>query len=67
MAAANLEKRIDILEREVRLLKSAIRKSRENNQPWWERLAGTFKEDPLFEQIVSEGKKYRKSLARRRR
>lgn len=64
MAAANLEKRIDALEREVRSLKTAIKKSRENHSPWWERLAGTFKDDSLFEEITNAGEEYRKSLTR---
>lgn len=64
MAAANLEKRIDALEREVRSLKTAIKKSRENNSPWWERLAGTSKDDSLFEEITNAGEEYRKSLTR---
>ena len=61
--AANLEKRVDALERELKLLRSAIRKKTE--RPWWERLAGTFKDDPLFDEIVEAGQTYRKSLARR--
>jgi hypothetical protein len=62
--AANLEKRVDALERELRSLKSAVRKNK-NKGPWWERLAGTFKDDPLFDEMVEAGRKYRRSLARR--
>jgi hypothetical protein len=40
--AANLEKRLDALERELKSLKSAVRKK--EGEPWWERLAGTFKD-----------------------
>lgn len=61
MSAANLEKRIEDLEREVRLLKRLVRKSKSDQQPWWERLAGTFKDDPVFDEIVEAGRKYRKS------
>jgi hypothetical protein len=59
--AANLEKRVDALEREIKTLKSAIRGKR---TPWWVRLAGNFKDDPLFDEMVREGKKYRRSTAR---
>lgn len=62
--AANLEKRVDALERELKSLKSAVKKST-NKAPWWERLAGAFKDDPLFDEMVEAGQKYRRSLARR--
>jgi len=61
--AANLEKRVEALERELRSLKSAIQKK--SREPWWERLAGTFEDDPIFDKIVEAGRKYRQSLVRR--
>jgi len=68
MAAANLEKRVDLLEREVRRLKSVIGSEvEENQQPWWERLAGTFKDDPVFDEIVEAGRKYRRKRVRQSR
>ena len=62
--AANLEKRIVALEREIKALKSAAR-DEEKLRPWWARLAGTFKDDSLFDEMVAAGKKYRRSLPRR--
>jgi hypothetical protein len=62
--AANLEKRVDALERELKSLKSAARKNKSEG-PWWKRLAGTFKDDPLFDEMVEAGRKYRKSQTRR--
>jgi len=61
--AANLEKRVEALERELKSLKSAIQKK--SREPWWERLAGTFEDDPIFDEIVEAGRKYRQSLVRR--
>ena len=61
--AANLEKRVEALERELKSLKSAIQKK--SQEPWWERLAGTFEDDPIFDEIVEAGRKYRQSLVRR--
>ncbi len=61
--AANLEKRVEALERELKSLKLAIQKK--SRQPWWERLAGAFEDDPIFDEIVEAGRKYRKSLVRR--
>lgn len=62
--AANLEKRVDALERELKSLKSAVRENKSEG-PWWERLAGAFKDDPLFDEIVEAGQKYRRSQTRR--
>jgi hypothetical protein len=61
--AANLEERVDALEREIKSLKTAVRKK--SAGPWWKRLAGTFKDDPLFDEMVEAGRKYRKSQTRR--
>jgi len=61
--AANLEKRVEALERELKSLKSTVRKT-EDKDPWWERLAGAFKDDPLFDEIVEAGRKYRRSQTR---
>ena len=63
MAAANLEERLDRLEREVRLIRSALSKTEEEARPWWESLAGKFKDDPLFDEIVKAGRKYRIAAA----
>ena len=62
--AANLEKRVDALERELRSLKSAVQKNK-SKRPWWELLAGAFRDDPLFDEMVEAGQKYRKSSTRR--
>lgn len=62
--AANLEKRVDALERELKSLKSVVRKN-ERKGPWWKSLAGAFKDDPLFDEMVRAGQKYRKFQTRR--
>ncbi|HYL97948.1 MAG TPA: hypothetical protein VEZ90_03255 [Blastocatellia bacterium] len=64
MAAANLEKRIDALERELHLIKSAIAESEHEQRPWWASLAGKFKDDEVFDEIVKAGRKYRKQTRR---
>ena len=66
--ATKLEQRVTNLERELRKMRSelkAVRKS--SRQPWWKRLAGNFKNDPLFDEIVEAGKAYRRSLIPRPR
>jgi hypothetical protein len=67
MTATSLEARIVALEREMREVKSALRTVSETEQPWWERLAGMFKDEQLFGEVVAEGQKYRRSLAPRAR
>lgn len=62
MTAATIEQRLEALEREVRSLRAAVKKKSKKEKPWWERLAGTFKDDPLFDEMVKAGEKYRKSL-----
>jgi hypothetical protein len=70
MATANvrLEERVAALERELRKVKSQLRTiHQKSQQPWWEQLAGTFKNDPTFIEIVRAGQAYRRSLAARGR
>ncbi len=62
MTAATIEQRVEALEREVRLLRAAVMGKGETEKPWWERFGGTFKDDPLFDEPVQAGQRYRKSL-----
>ena len=55
-----LERRVAQLEQEVSLLKS--RDTGSSDQPWWERIAGRFENDPAFDEIVRLGREYRESL-----
>ena len=55
MSVSNLEKRVEALEREIQLIKSVVKQTEEKQQPWWERLAGSFKDDPVFDEIVEAG------------
>ena len=54
-----LEKRVSQLEQEVCLLKSQA--TEPSGQPWWERVAGRFENDPAFDEIVRLGREYRES------
>jgi hypothetical protein len=62
--AANLEKRVEALERELRTLKAAV-KNTKAKELWWERLAGAFTDDPLFDEMVEAGREYRRSTRHR--
>ena len=55
-----LEQRLAALEHEVAELRESIA-SRALKSGWLERLTGSFKDDPEFEEIVRLGEQYRQS------
>ena len=61
MASARLEQRVAALEAEVVKLKSKL-EERETIKPWWEQIAGTFHNDPIYECAIRLGQQYRRSL-----
>ena len=61
MASARLEQRVAALETEVARLKQKL-EEQETIRPWWEQIAGTFENDPLYEQAMRLGQHYRQSL-----
>ena len=59
-----LEERVTALEHEIQKMKSKLKMSAgASSRPWWEKQAGVFKDDPLFDEIVEAGKIYRRSVA----
>jgi len=64
MGPAQLEKRVLALEEELARLRSKVEKIDALN-PWWERIAGTFQDDPVHEKAMKLGRQYRRSLSRR--
>jgi len=63
-----LEKRVTVLEQQLRKVRSELKAVRTASQrPWWERLSGKFKNDPLFAEITKAGQAYRRSLTPRTR
>jgi hypothetical protein len=61
MASSSLEKRVAALEEELAALRRTI-EGVAPAKPWWERIAGTFEHDPVYEQAMKLGRKYRESL-----
>jgi hypothetical protein len=61
MASARLEQRVAALEAEVAQLKRKLGE-RDTMTPWWEQIAGTFQNDPLYERVMRLGRQYRQSL-----
>ena len=56
---ASLEERVSELEEKVARL---IAKSRvPEDKPWWKRIQGTFKDDPVYEEAMRLGREWRES------
>lgn len=67
-ATTSLEERVTALERQLRKMRSELKAVRKvSKQPWWTRLAGRFKNDALFDEIMEAGKAYRCSVTPRSR
>lgn len=60
MTRSQLEKRVAILEAELARLKSKV-EGTDAAKPWWERIAGTFQDDPVHEKAMQFGRRYRRS------
>jgi len=58
--STQLEERVAALEEEVARLKESLQTS--PPLPWWEKIAGTFADDPLYEEAMRLGQEYRQSL-----
>jgi len=57
MLSTDLEIRLATLEAEVALLKRLLPTVSET--PWWEKIVGTFAEDPVYEEAMQFGQEYR--------
>jgi hypothetical protein len=56
-----LEERLAYLESEVAKLKTKA-ESDSLSVPWWEKIAGTFAENPAYDEAMELGREYRESL-----
>ncbi len=56
-----LEQRVADLEAEVATLKRKLG-NLDMTTPWWEQIAGTFENDPIYEKAMQLGREYRQSL-----
>jgi len=62
MATITLEERVATLEAEVARLKQERAKEAQSQKPWWEKIRGTFKDDPDYSEAMRLGREYRESL-----
>lgn len=60
MPAASLEERVGALEQEVAKLRAQVG-SASSPQPWWDRIFGTFADDPIFDEAMRLGREYREA------
>ena len=61
MSNTELENRISVLEKEVAFLKQKIEKDEKPKEPWWKQIAGTFADDPIYDEAMRLGREYRLS------
>ena len=59
MALLPLEERVALLESEVTQLKRVLNQGAAVRPPWWEQIAGTFANDPAFDEAMRLGREYR--------
>jgi len=57
-----IESRLVALEAEVMRLKESFEKLVTPKPPWWKEVAGTFLNDPIYEEAMRLGRQYRESL-----
>lgn len=62
MAARELELRIAALEADVKKLKQQLQSSPGEDDPWLKAIYGAFANDPIYDEAMELGRKYRKSL-----
>ena len=60
-SSSPLEQRVADLEAEVATLKRKL-DNLDMTTPWWEQIAGTFENDPIYDKAMQLGRKYRQLL-----
>ncbi|AKG21165.1 hypothetical protein [Calothrix sp. 336/3] len=56
-----LETRVETLEKELAKIKQTLAESMKRKEPWWLKVAGSFENDPTFDEAVRFGQEWRKS------
>jgi hypothetical protein len=58
----HVEERLAILEAEVAQLKQQLAVKTSDNAPWWNKIVGSFANDPAYDEAMKLGREYRQSL-----
>lgn len=59
---SHLEQRVSALETELSEIKQILAESSQLKSPWWLKVAGSFEQDPNFDEVVKLGQEWRKSV-----
>jgi hypothetical protein len=62
MSVVSLKDRVAMLEAEVAQLKAKVDGNHEDKDPWWQKIWGSFANDPMHEEAMRLGREYRESL-----
>lgn len=62
MSAATIEERLAALETKYEQLAQQVNpEAAQAEKPWWERIRGQFKDDPIYEEAMRLGREWRNS------
>jgi hypothetical protein len=56
-----VEQRLEILEAEVAFIKNQLKIAPPMTKPWWEKIVGTFVNNPAYDEAMQLGREYRES------
>ncbi len=56
-----LEARVAALKAELAQIKQLLSSGTQEKKPWWEQIAGSFENDPNFDEAVRLGQEWRRS------
>jgi hypothetical protein len=62
MSAKPLKERVEALEKELKSLKAKVAANEVPTVPWWDRVAGTFADDAIYEEAMRLGREWRESF-----
>ena len=62
MTKVQLEQRVRDLEGQVARLKAELEEIRGPQVPWWQKIAGSFADDPAFDEAMRLGREWRESF-----
>jgi hypothetical protein len=66
MTIAQLERRVHVLEELVARLKAELEEIRGPQVPWWQKISGSFANDPAFDEAMRLGREWRESIDRKK-